>query len=95
MYGEREQRQVTSVRCSDYTCSVAYVKVTPTISNWIQPITIETTSRCGLDGSRSSCQCGQALRVSVLYSNNVIPHGHFQNYEVKTHEIIHGNMACK
>ena len=34
------------------TTRVAYVKVTPTISNWIQPIAIETTSRCGSDGSR-------------------------------------------
>ena len=29
------------------TTRVAYAKVTPTISNWIQPIAIETTSRCG------------------------------------------------
>ena len=35
------------------TTRVAYVKVTPTISNWIQPIAIESTSRCGSDGSRS------------------------------------------
>ena len=43
------------------TTRVAYVKVTPTISNWIQPIAIETSSRCGSDGLRSSCKCGQAL----------------------------------
>ena len=35
------------------TTSVAFMEVTPTISNWIQPIAIETTSRCGLDLSRS------------------------------------------
>ena len=29
------------------------MKVTPTISNWIQPIAIKTISRCGLDLSRS------------------------------------------
>ena len=34
------------------TTRVAYAKVTPTISNWIQPIAIETTSRCGSDESR-------------------------------------------
>ena len=45
--GEREQKRVMNVRCC-----VAYMKVTPTISNWIQPITIKTTSRCGLDGSQ-------------------------------------------
>ena len=36
------------------TTRVAYVKVTPTSSNWIQPIAIESTSRCGSDGSRSN-----------------------------------------
>ena len=62
---------------------VAYVKVTSTISKWIQSIVIETTSQCGLDlsrsernpvasvdivaaGSRSSCQCGQALSSRIL-----------------------------
>ena len=35
------------------TTRVAYVKVTPTICNWIQPIAIKTTSRCGLDLSQS------------------------------------------
>ena len=34
------------------TTRVAYVRVTPTISNWIQPIAIETTSQCALDLSR-------------------------------------------
>ena len=35
------------------TTRVAYVKVTPTISNWIQPIAIESTLPCGSDRSRS------------------------------------------
>ena len=34
------------------TTRVVYVMVTPTISNWIQPIAIETSSRCGSDGDR-------------------------------------------
>ena len=36
------------------TTHVAYVEVMPTISNWIQPIAIETTSQCGLDLSQSN-----------------------------------------
>ena len=62
------------------TTRVAYVKVTPTISNWIQPIAMGTKSRCGSDGScdrvasvdsvavgsRSSCQCGQAFRFHLV-----------------------------
>ena len=35
------------------TTRVVYVEVTPTISNWIQPIAIETTSQCGLNLSQS------------------------------------------
>ena len=62
------------------TTRVAYVKVTPTISNWIQPIAIGSRSNPPRDvdrdrdrvasvdsvavGSRSSCQCGQALRLN-------------------------------
>ena len=54
------------------TTRVAYVKVTPAISNWIQPVAIGSRSKPFRDldrterdriGSRSSCQCGQAYRV--------------------------------
>ena len=52
------------------TTRVAYVKVTPTISNWIQPIAIGSRSNPPRDvdrtdrdpiaiRSRSSCKCGQ------------------------------------
>ena len=50
------------------TTRVAYVKVTPTISNCIQPRDVDRTDRdrvASVDsvavGSRSSCQCGQAF----------------------------------
>ena len=62
------------------TTRVAYVKVTPTISNWIQPIAIElqvwTALRLDRDriaiGSRSSCQCGQALINSALFQITLV-----------------------
>ena len=65
------------------TTRIAYVKVTPTISNWIQPTVIGSRSNPPRDvnqtdrdrvasvdsvavGSRSSCQCGQALRKTSI-----------------------------
>ncbi len=65
------------------TTRVAYVKVTPTISNWIQPIAIgsrprdvDRTDRDGVAsvdsvavGSRSSCQCGQAFSHTNTFSS--------------------------
>ena len=45
------------------TTRVPYVKVTPTISNWIQSIAIETTSRCGLDLSRSDITSVNSVAV--------------------------------
>ena len=75
------------------TTRVAYVKVTPTISNWIQPIAIGSRSNPPRDvdrtdrdrvasvdsvavGSRSSCQCGQALtnvRVHEVSATTAAP----------------------
>ena len=45
------------------TTRVAYMKITPTISNWIQPIAIETTSRCGSERIAIELQVWTALRL--------------------------------